>query len=173
MKEGTGHANDVHRDEAFCSLPRRAPRPLRPDLGPDRAALIQLLQTKWVNGTVLHYYFFDKPTDGEQVMFNDGTTRFVSWAGTDPAKTVVRQAFQSWKAIPLGLEFKEVTDRSEAEVRIGFMDGDGSWSYIGREILNQATDRRTMNFGWDITAPGESDTAIHEIGHTIGFPHEH
>ena len=30
-----------------------------------------------------------------------------------------------------------------------------------------------MNFGWDLTQPGEIDTAIHEIGHTLGFPHEH
>ncbi len=31
-----------------------------------------------------------------------------------------------------------------------------------------------MNFGWDLTDhPGEIDTAIHEIGHTLGFPHEH
>ncbi|WP_265939207.1 M12 family metallopeptidase [Bacillus thuringiensis] len=31
-----------------------------------------------------------------------------------------------------------------------------------------------MNFGWYITRnPSEIDTAIHEIGHTLGFPHEH
>jgi hypothetical protein len=31
-----------------------------------------------------------------------------------------------------------------------------------------------MNFGWDLTRSArEIDTAIHEIGHTIGFPHEH
>lgn len=30
-----------------------------------------------------------------------------------------------------------------------------------------------MNFGWDLTRPGELDTAVHEIGHTLGFPHEH
>ncbi len=32
-----------------------------------------------------------------------------------------------------------------------------------------------MNFGWDITVSGPNglDTAIHEIGHTLGLPHEH
>ena len=31
-----------------------------------------------------------------------------------------------------------------------------------------------MNFGWDLTrSPRELDTALHEIGHTLGFPHEH
>ena len=31
-----------------------------------------------------------------------------------------------------------------------------------------------MNFGWDLLqAPREVDTALHEIGHTLGLPHEH
>ena len=31
-----------------------------------------------------------------------------------------------------------------------------------------------MNFGWDLTRPAsEVDTAVHEIGHTLGFRHEH
>ena len=32
---------------------------------------------------------------------------------------------------------------------------------------------RTMNFGWDLTTSYGHDTALHEIGHTLGFPHEH
>lgn len=30
-----------------------------------------------------------------------------------------------------------------------------------------------MNFGWDLTTPYGYDTALHEIGHTLGFRHEH
>lgn len=30
-----------------------------------------------------------------------------------------------------------------------------------------------MNFGWDLTDEYGYDTALHEIGHTLGFPHEH
>ena len=31
-----------------------------------------------------------------------------------------------------------------------------------------------MNFGWDLTQdPRGVDTPVHEIGHTLGFPHEH
>jgi hypothetical protein len=146
---------------------------LSPSVAPNRARLIIVNQTKWVNGTVLHYYFFDKPTDGENVTLDDGSTRFASWVSTDAEKAVARQAFTKWKDLGIGLEFKEVGSRGEAEVRIGFMRGDGAWSYIGRDVLRQGRDDRTMNFGWDITEPGEIDTAIHEIGHTIGFPHEH
>ncbi len=44
-------------------------------------------------------------------------------------------------------------------------------SYIGRDILGIAQFDRTMDLdegdNWDV------DTAIHEIRHTLGFPHEH
>ena len=30
-----------------------------------------------------------------------------------------------------------------------------------------------MNFGWDVSTPYGKDTALHEIGHALGFPHEH
>jgi hypothetical protein len=63
----------------------------------------------------------------------------------------------------------------EAETRIGFMQGDGSWSFIGRDIIDiPGQGERTMNFGWDLqTDPRRVDVPVHEIGHTLGFPHEH
>lgn len=30
-----------------------------------------------------------------------------------------------------------------------------------------------MNFGWDLRTPHGRDTALHEIGHALGFHHEH
>jgi len=30
-----------------------------------------------------------------------------------------------------------------------------------------------MNFGWDLTVPGQRGTALHEIGHALGLLHEH
>ena len=51
------------------------------------------------------------------------------------------------------------------------MKGDGSWSYLGRDIKEHGVNKRTMNFGWNIE--DDIDTALHEIGHTLGFPHEH
>jgi hypothetical protein len=136
--------------------------------------LILMSDKKWVNGTVLHYYFFDRPTDGQTVFFSDGTSEFRTWTTGNAEKDVVRGAFQRWKDVGTGLEFKEVATRDEAEIRIGFMRGDGAWSYVGREILDVGGGSRTMNFGWNLTSQArEIDTAIHEIGHTIGFPHEH
>lgn len=83
----------------------------------------------------------------------------------------MRSAFKAWSDLGIGLTFKEVPTREQAMIRIGFKRGDGSWSYVGRVILDIASDQRTMNFGWDIAS--DATTAIHEIGHTLGFEHEH
>ncbi|GFE72134.1 M12 family metallopeptidase [Chroococcus sp. FPU101] len=142
----------------YCAMPQIVERTFTAEVAPNRQELIILFGNKWLNGTLLHYYFF-----------NEGL-----WAGSEAEKAVVREAFKTWKTIGIGLEFKEVTFRSEAEIRIGFLKGDGSWSYLGRDILDIPINNRTMNFGWDLTrSPREIDTAIHEIGHTLGFPHEH
>jgi hypothetical protein len=157
----------------YCALPPQPVRQLPSDLGAGRLSAILVNQAKWVNGTILHYYFFDREGDGEDVTLSDGSSRFVSWVGADDQLEVVRAAFREWKDLGIGLEFKEVSDRSEAEVRIGFMDGDGSWSYVGRGVLGIGANDRTMNFGWDLTTDYGHTTALHEIGHTLGLPHEH
>ncbi|MCU1519556.1 MAG: hypothetical protein JWQ75_4277 [Pseudarthrobacter sp.] len=138
--------------QAHCDV-RPQTRPLiRPDLSPARERLIRLLRPKWVNGTVLHYWFFDGPA---------------------PQKEAVRKAFKEWKDLGIGLVFTEVADRSEAEVRVAFDQGDGSWSYVGRDVLGIGATDPTMNFGWDLTDDYGRTTALHEIGHTLGLPHEH
>ncbi len=161
---------------SYCALPAVPERAFSPDVDPNRAALIVLLNQKWVNGTVLRYYFFHEQTDGRQVVLSNGTSEFRPWRTTAAEMEVVRKAFKIWNDVGIGLSFKEVNSRDEAEIRIGFERGDGAWSYIGRDIidLNIGRDERTMNFGWDLTRNSrEIDTAVHEIGHTLGFPHEH
>lgn len=145
----------------YCSTPPRPERVLPPEVAADlgRSAAILRGAAKWVNRTVIHYAFFtgDSP-----------------WAVPDDQAAVVRAAFDQWQDLGIGLEFDEVTDLDEAEVRIGYLEDDGSWSYVGTDVLTVAVDERTMNFGWDLT---ENDygltTALHEIGHTLGLPHEH
>jgi hypothetical protein len=146
-------------DFQYCSMPQMVERIFSPDVDPERQELIIRFGNKWLNGTILHYYFFD---EGE-------------WKGSESEKNVVREAFKIWKDVGIGLIFKEVSLRTEAEIRIGFLKGNGSWSRgLGKDILNNGINDRTMNFGWDITRNAqELDTAIHEIGHSLGFPHEH
>lgn len=145
------------RVQQYCSVPELPERQFGTEVSVERARLIRVMAKKWVNETLLHYYFFEDP----------------SWGADDAQKEVVRRGFGIWEDIRIGLRFSEVASPEDAEIRIGFQQGDGAWSYVGRDILNQGPHERTMNFGWDLTRPGEIDTAVHEIGHTLGFPHEH
>jgi hypothetical protein len=148
---------------AYCSLIDVPQRVFAPEVGAHRAAMIIVTEKKWVNGTRLKYYFFNGTTDGVPA----------SWKGSTAQKNVVKQSFALWKSQGIGLEFEEINDRNEAQIKIGFKQGDGSWSYVGRDIIDYASspDERSMNFGWDIT--NDPDTATHEIGHSLGAPHEH
>lgn len=147
----------------YCSMIKIPPREFAPEVSAEKARMIRLIQKKWVNGTVLKYYFFKGGDDGSPT----------SWKGTPAEVNVVKQAFKSWKELGIGLEFQESNDKGDAQIRIGFLRDGSSWSYVGRDIIDIASspDERTMNFGWNIS--NDIDTAIHEIGHTIGMPHEH
>ncbi len=147
-----------------CGLPEQPPRQFADDLHPGRAAAIVNGDMKWVSGTTLRYYFFDKDD------FEWDRRRF-RWGGGAAQERVVTEAFDAWSEVGMGVDFKEVNSASDAEVRIGFVHGEGSWSWLGRRILQEPTTARTMNFGWDLSQ--SLDTAIHEIGHTLAMPHEH
>jgi hypothetical protein len=155
----------------YCNARPAMPRSFGPGVSDDRARAINVRKDKWVNGTEISYYFFDQSGDGDYVTLADGSRQFVRWAGAEAQKAAVRKGFKSWADLGIGLRFKEVPQREQAMVRIGFMTGDGSWSYVGRAILDIAADQRTMNFGWNVA--NDPDTVIHEIGHTLGFEHEH
>ena len=138
------------------AVPSTPDRVIAPDVDPYRASLIRYHEKKWVNGTVLHYLFFEDPAE---------------WRGAADQEQAVRAAFHQWKDLGIRLEFTEVNDPEEAEFRIGFQHG-GSWSYVGRDAVDFVTEplRRTMNFGWDVRTPYGGDTALHEVGHALGFP---
>ena len=143
----------------ICGLPPVPDRELDDRVDPGRESLIRDNEKKWVNRTLLHYHFLNAPA---------------GWRGGESQKQVVRESFTAWKSLGIGLQFREVSDSADAEIRIAFEPG-GSWSYVGRDAIDLIPDEtdRTMNFGWDLTTPYGHDTALHEIGHALGFPHEH
>lgn len=145
----------------FCrNLPRTLPE-LPPHVMADglRARAIVAIRTKWLNATVLHYAFF-----------GGGSHYAVPKVQAD----AVRDAFAKWKAVGIGLDFQEVTQLSEAEVRIGYSTTDGrSASAVGRDILTVPLNEPTTVYGWNLTTPYGRGTALHELGHVMGMEHEH
>lgn len=139
--------------KTYCKQPKVLPTVFASNVSEIRKGFLLGGGKKWVNGTVITYYFIDGP---------------------EPQRAIVRQAFQQWMNLGIGISFAEVSTREESIARIAFVDNDGSWSYVGRDNLNIPKTETTMNFGWDLTENAYGmTTALHEIGHLIGFQHEH
>lgn len=137
----------------YCKQPKMPVRVFNKNVSKNRAAYILSNGTRWVNGAQIKYMFF---------------------SGATAQKNIVRRAFEIWANLGIGISFIEVNKRADSMVRIAFDHSDGSWSYVGREILKIGKNEKTMNFGWDLTADAYGmTTALHEIGHTLGLQHEH
>ena len=67
-----------------CGLPIVPIRELDSGLDSGRAFLIRHIEKKWVNNTVLHFYFFDTPS---------------IWKGSPTQKDEVRKAFKKWTCV--------------------------------------------------------------------------
>ena len=105
----------------YCSLAQQSAPAFAPGLAAERLSALMSGRRMWVNGTVLHYCFFDGDTDASVIWDPEtGTARRVSWVGAKDQRDVVRECFQEWQNVGIGLSFVEVSDRSEAELRIGF-----------------------------------------------------
>src|SRR3954470_18879337 len=97
---------DIRRGEGkdplpYCAAPPHALPDLPSSMVVERQRAIIVGRTKWVNGTTLRYAFID------------------GGAGPADQMAVVRKSFQEWKDLGLGLNFTEVPQPAEAEVRVG------------------------------------------------------
>jgi hypothetical protein len=124
-----------------------------PALGSGPLELAMDRSAYWRSGTQLH-------------------VRFLS--GSDFVKEKVKYYAQTWE-LYANIDF--IFDNSaDAQIRINFDQGGGSWSYLGKHNLQISAEEPTMNFGWfdDNTTDEEfSRTTIHEFGHALGCIHEH
>lgn len=73
------------------------------------------------------------------------------------------------------VEFRDTGGR-DGQVRIARNQGDGYWSYLGTDILQIPANEPTMNldsFAMDTPDSEFYRVVRHEVGHTLGWPHEH
>ncbi len=97
--------------------------------------------------------------------------------GTDHLKARVEHYAQLWVSDDMAaLTFEFVTD-GDADIRISFMQGAGSWSLVGTECFTEPDQTKpTMNFGWLTDQSREEEireVVLHEFGHALGLIHEH
>lgn len=144
-------------NEIGALTPRSAMADINPDtevIGRPRMALID--SRKWENGMTLRCRFLQ---------------------GTKEQKAKVRECAEAWMQ-HANLKFKWV-DTGESEIRIAFVESDGSWSAVGTDALIREyfpKHQPTMNFGWLTNRTSAADTrgvVLHEFGHAIGCVHEH
>jgi len=102
-----------------------------------------------------------------------GTTIKVSLNGsTSTIRNKVIQYAREWEKYA-NIKFNFVTNDNTAKIRVSFVSGDGSWSYIGKSTPSTGA---TMNFGWLTASTADSEysrVVIHEFGHALGMIHEH
>ncbi len=108
--------------------------------------------------------------------FTNGSTLKVAF-GAAPEIVIekTKQRFRYAESL-VNLKLEFVSDWSAANIRVGFVQGDGSWSYLGTDNLAIRAGERTMNLGW--LAPDTKDAeydrvVVHEVFHMFGMPHEH
>lgn len=120
-----------------------------------REALVSFNRKRWPNGKTIQVYFMEDPPQF--------------------AIDRVMELLNRWSSTA-NIRFEQTRDRMASDVRIGFVQGDGSWSFMGTDCLAIAKDRRTMNLGWLLQNPDDEDewrrVVVHEAGHTLSFGHE-
>lgn len=140
--------SDTNRNH-YCVVVSQGPQSTT-----DKAALLD--EARWLDNEVIRVKF----AEGDDVLRDRVRTVAERWTGDGMAQ----------------LTFEWVDDDAESDVRIAFMEGDGSWSYLGIQCRDIPEGQPTMNYGWiDANSPEDEvqRVVLHEFGHALGLIHEH
>lgn len=94
--------------------------------------------------------------------------------GTPALQERVKGVAREWTRLA-NLTFNFV-NAGPTDIRIAFMPGKGSWSYLGTMCRRIPEPEPTMNYGWLTDASPEAElrrVVLHEFGHALGMIHEH
>ena len=99
----------------------------------ERAALLN--EARWNPGDVVRVKFLE---------------------GDDSLQQRVRETAERWTAPGLANLTLQFVDSGDAEIRIAFEQGNGSWSYLGTVCRSIPDEQPTMNYGW-LTPDSDDD----------------
>lgn len=99
--------------------------------------------------------------------------RFLDTANQD-LKNKILAHMNAWYDKGCAIRFAE--SQQNAVVRIARTPGGGYWSYLGTDVLSISASQPTMNLdSFSLSTPDREYNRVvrHEVGHTLGSPHEH
>jgi serralysin len=106
-----------------------------------------------------------------------GEEVLVTFMEGDPGlRSRVRKVAEEWIGPAMANVSLKFVDGGPADVRIAFVQGNGSWSYLGTVCRKIAPDKPTMNYGWLTPSSPDKEVrrvVLHEFGHALGLIHEH
>lgn len=96
---------------------------------------------------------------------NGATLKIKLLGGNSQQRRYFTDAVLEWEKV-VNLKFSYVTT-GNADLRVSFVSGSGSWSYVGKDAQGVPQTQATINIGWL-----GSDVCLHEFGHALGMAHE-
>lgn len=122
-------------------------------LGKTKAALLS--EFKWQPGAIVKVRFLE---------------------GAPSLRKRVEAVAKRWAGAKMANLELTFVDKGDADIRVAFRQGNGSWSYLGTMCHRIPKEQPTMNYGW-LTETSPDDeverVVLHEFGHALGLIHEH